>query len=66
MADITETQDAPDYAAMEAGNFNVIADSIFLLMGLINQEVLRRETAVRQKADVGRNDRMMCMALYGR
>lgn len=63
MADITESL-GPDWGAIEAGNFQIIAGTMWLLFAMVTQETQRRDQALQSRAPTVRQDRVAMMGVY--
>ena len=64
MPDITETNTAIDWGAIEGGSFPVIASTMWLLFAMITEEQQRRNQALQSRAPTVRQDRVAMMGIY--
>ena len=64
MADDVSDGTGIDWGAIEQGSFAEIAGTLWLVMALLRQEELRRDQAVRNRAEHPRQDRVSMMGIY--
>jgi hypothetical protein len=62
--EITEST-AIDWGAIERGNAREMANTMWFLFALIKQEALRRDQAIRDRAQHVRQDRVAMIGVYG-